>query len=43
MSNDRALRFRIEALLRVEPAPEPVTFDAVLQLNTQKYVVQGHD
>lgn len=41
--NDRGLRFRIEALLRVEPAPEPVTFDALLQLNTQQYVVKGQD
>lgn len=41
--HDRGLRFRIDALLRVEPAPEPVTFDAVLQLNTQQYVVQGKD
>jgi type VI secretion system protein ImpF len=40
---DRTLRFRIEALLRVEPAPELVTFDAVLRLNTQEYVVQGRD
>jgi type VI secretion system protein ImpF len=40
---DRTLRFRIEAMLRVEPAPEPVTFDAVLRLNTQEYVVQGQD
>jgi type VI secretion system protein ImpF len=40
---ERALRFHIEALLRVEPAPEPVTFDAELQLTTQKYTVQGHD
>jgi type VI secretion system protein ImpF len=38
--HDRGLRFRIDALLRVYPAPEPVTFDAVLQLNTQQYVVQ---
>jgi type VI secretion system protein ImpF len=38
---DRTLRFRIEALLRIEPAVEPVTFDAVLRLNTQEYVVQG--
>ena len=37
---DRGLHFRIDALLRVDPAPEPVTFDAVLQLNTQQYVVQ---
>jgi type VI secretion system protein ImpF len=40
---ERALRFRIEALLRVDPAPELVTFDAELQLTTQKYTVQGHD
>ena len=40
---DRTIRFRIEALLRVDPAPEPVTFDAVLRLNTQQYVVQGQD
>ncbi|HXG17833.1 MAG TPA: type VI secretion system baseplate subunit TssE [Methylomirabilota bacterium] len=39
--NDRALRFRVEAVLHVEPASEPVTFDAVLRLNTQEYVVQG--
>jgi type VI secretion system protein ImpF len=38
---DSGLRFRIEALLRVEPAPEPVTFDAVLQPATQEYDVQG--
>jgi type VI secretion system protein ImpF len=41
--HERALRFHIEALLPVEPAPEPVTFDAELQLTTQKYIVQGHD
>jgi type VI secretion system protein ImpF len=40
---DRALHFHIEALLRVEPAPEAVTFDAELQLTTQKYIVQGRD
>lgn len=38
--NDRALRFRVEAILHVEPASEPVRFDAVLRLNTQEYVVQ---
>jgi type VI secretion system protein ImpF len=41
--HDRGLRFRIEALLRVDPAPEPVTFDAVLQLSTQEYVVHGRE
>jgi type VI secretion system protein ImpF len=40
-NHDRGLRFRIDALLRVDPSPEPVTFDAVLQLSTQQYVVQG--
>jgi type VI secretion system protein ImpF len=39
-NHDRGLRFRIDALLRVDPSPEPVTFDAVLQLSTQQYVVQ---
>jgi type VI secretion system protein ImpF len=38
--HDQALRFRIEALLRVEPAPEPVTFDARLQIDIQAYVVR---
>lgn len=38
---DRALRFRVDALLRVDPAPELVTFDAVLQLQNQEYRVQG--
>ena len=41
--NERGLRFRIDALLRVDPAPEPVTFDAMLQLNTQQYTVRGQD
>jgi type VI secretion system protein ImpF len=38
--HDRGLRFRIDALLRVDPAPEPVTFDAVLHLNTQQLEIQ---
>ena len=38
---DRALGFRVEALLKVDPAPEEVTFDATLQLQTQEYVFQG--
>jgi len=38
---DRALRFKVEALLRVDPVPEPVTFDTVLHLSTQEYSVQG--
>lgn len=39
--NDRSVRFRVEALLPLDPAPEVVTFDTVLQLHTQQYVVQG--
>ena len=39
--HDRGLRFRIDAFLRVDPSPEPVTFDAVLQMNTQQYVIHG--
>jgi type VI secretion system protein ImpF len=39
--NDRTVRFRVEALLHVEPASEPVTFDALLRVHTQEYVVQG--
>jgi type VI secretion system protein ImpF len=38
---DRALRFRIDALLQVDPAPEPVTFDSLLQLHTKAFVVRG--
>ena len=40
---DRVLRFRVEAILHVEPAREPVSFDAVLQLNTQRYEVKGKE
>jgi type VI secretion system protein ImpF len=38
---DGALHFRIEAQLRVEPSPEPVTFDTILQLDTQKYSIRA--
>lgn len=41
--HEPTLRFHIEALLQVEPAPEPVSFDAMLQLHTQEYVVRGQD
>jgi type VI secretion system protein ImpF len=36
----RSLHFRIDARLRIEPAPEPVTFDALLQLGSGAYVVR---
>ncbi len=38
---ERSLRFRIDGMLQIEPQPEPVTFDSVLQLNTRDFVVQG--
>ncbi len=38
---DAALHFRIEAILRVDPAPQPVIFDASLQLSTSSYRVRG--
>ncbi len=37
---DRALRFRIDALLELGEEGEKVQFDAVLQLNSQTYVVR---
>ncbi len=37
---DRALRFRVDALMELGPENEKVQFDAVLQLNTQTYLVR---
>lgn len=37
---ERALRFRVEALMNLGPEREKVQFDAVLQLNTQAYEVR---
>jgi type VI secretion system protein ImpF len=39
----RILHFKIEAVLRIEPAREPVVFDAELQLATRAYSVRGQD
>jgi type VI secretion system protein ImpF len=39
--SERSLHFRIDAVLQVEPEPEPVTFDSVLQLNNKAFVVKG--
>jgi type VI secretion system protein ImpF len=35
------LRFQIEALLKMDPAPEQVLFDTLLQLNSGEYQVKG--
>lgn len=37
---DQILHFRIDALLRIDPTPEPVSFDATLQLMTGEYHVK---
>lgn len=36
---DRQLRFRIEATLDIEPTPEPIVFDSVLQAGTGGFSV----
>ncbi len=37
---ERVLRFRIDARLKIDPAPEPITFDTVLQLGSGQYQVR---
>jgi type VI secretion system protein ImpF len=39
--HEKGLRFRVDALLRVDPAPAPVTFDTVWRVEAQEYRVQG--
>ncbi len=37
---DMVLRFRIDALLRTDPAPEPIALDAALHVVTSQYTVR---
>ncbi|MBA4156456.1 MAG: type VI secretion system baseplate subunit TssE [Gemmatimonadetes bacterium] len=37
----RRIRFIIEAILRMEPNPERVTFDTVLEISSGKFLVTG--
>ena len=37
---DRLLKFRIEAELNIEPSPEPIAFDTVLQLGSGDFQVK---
>lgn len=37
---DKAVRFRIEAFLKVEPAPEPVVFDTILEIGRGEFEVK---
>lgn len=39
--SEQKLRFRIDARLRVEPAPEPVTFDTILLTGSNQYTVKA--
>lgn len=39
--NSRSLKFVIDAFLRVDPAPEHVSFDTVLELTSGEYQVKG--
>jgi type VI secretion system protein ImpF len=41
VGRDRSIRFRIDAMLKVDPAPEPVTFDSELQLSSKAFLVRG--
>jgi type VI secretion system protein ImpF len=40
-SVERLLRFRIDAQLKIDPAPEAITFDTVLQLGSGEYTVRA--
>lgn len=37
----RQIRFSIHALLRMDPSPERVTFDTILDLASGEYLIQG--
>jgi type VI secretion system protein ImpF len=39
----RALNFVIEGMLCMDPAPEPVRFDTVLELGKGEYEIKGAD
>jgi type VI secretion system protein ImpF len=41
VEGERSVRFRIEARLRVEPTPEPVVFDTMLQIGNGEFRVKG--
>ncbi len=43
LESERALRFRIDGRLRVDPEPEPVTFDTTLQVSSGEYEVKAQE
>jgi type VI secretion system protein ImpF len=40
-NNGRQLRFQIEGLLLMDPSPELISFDTVLQLSSGEYQIKG--
>lgn len=40
---DAALHFRVDAWLRVDPAPEPISFETLLQPDSYQFVVVGDE
>lgn len=40
-TGSRSVRFQIEGMLRIDPAPEQIYFDTVLQLNSGEYQLKG--
>jgi len=39
-NTDKQMKFRIEATLDIEPTPEPIVFDTVLQLGSSEFAVK---
>lgn len=37
---ERVLRFRIDAQLKIDPIPEPITFDTVLQMGSGEFEIK---
>ena len=40
-NSGRQLRFQIEALLMMDPAPELISFDTILNLSSGEYLIKG--
>jgi type VI secretion system protein ImpF len=40
-STQHVMRFQIEAMLDMDPSPEPISFDTLLQLSSGEYQVKG--
>jgi type VI secretion system protein ImpF len=36
------LHFRVEAVLKIEPAPEPIAFDTEFRLDSGQFALKGH-